>query len=364
MAQRMYVSGSGSGKMLGWNIPPEDQDLIHPHWRQYEAIPSSTHMLLAFIYFILFVVSVSGNGLVLFVFGTSKPLRTASNYFLMNLAVFDLLMATEMPFFIGNSFYERLRGHSLACNLYATAGSLSGIGGAITNAFIAYDRYRCVSSPMNRLTKNACLGLVLVTWLWAVPPTALPALQLWSRFIPEGFLTTCSFDYLTLDRPTKWFNIVLFTWAYTLPMILIVISYFRLYGHVVAHQKMLAEQAKKMNVASLQANKDSSSESIEIRIAKAAFVVFFLFLCSWTPYAVVTLIGGFGNQALLTPMTTMIPAITAKVVSCLDPWVYAVSHPRYRMELEKRFPWMGITEKPESKASDTKSEVTNVETAT
>jgi r-opsin len=59
---------------------------------------------------------------------------------------------------------------------------------------------------------------------------------------------------------------------------------------------MLKEQAKKMNVASLQSNKDSSSESIEIRIAKAAFVVFFLFLCSWTPYAIVALIGSFGNQ--------------------------------------------------------------------
>jgi r-opsin len=59
---------------------------------------------------------------------------------------------------------------------------------------------------------------------------------------------------------------------------------------------MLAEQAKKMNVASLQSNKGTDSESIEIRIAKAAFVVFFLFLCSWTPYAAVALIGSFGDQ--------------------------------------------------------------------
>jgi r-opsin len=150
----------------------------------------------------------------------------------MNLAVFDLLMATEMPFFIGNSFYERLRGHSLACNLYASAGALSGIGGAITNAMIAFDRYKCVSSPMNRLTKGKVMVCILITWLWAVPPTLLPALQIWGKFIPEGFLTTCSFDYLTLDRPTKWFTIVLFTWAYTIPMFFILIFYFQLYGHV------------------------------------------------------------------------------------------------------------------------------------
>jgi hypothetical protein len=63
-------SGGGGGQMLGWNIPPEDQELIHPHWRQYEAIPHSTHMILAAIYFCLFVCSVTGNGMVLLVFGT------------------------------------------------------------------------------------------------------------------------------------------------------------------------------------------------------------------------------------------------------------------------------------------------------
>jgi r-opsin len=214
----------------------------------------------------------------------------------MNLAVFDLFMATEMPFFIANSFYQRMRGHSIGCILYASAGAISGIGSAMTNACIAYDRYRCVSSPMDRLTKGNVLVLCLFTWIWAVPPTFIPALEIYSRFIPEGFLTTCSFDYLTVNESTQMFNVVLFVWAYVIPVFLIVISYIRLYGHVAAHQKMLADQAKKMNVASLQANKGTDSESIEIRIAKAAMVVFFLFLLSWTPYALVTLIGEFGDQ--------------------------------------------------------------------
>jgi hypothetical protein len=60
----------GSTKMLGWNIPPIDEGLVHPHWRQYEAVPTETHLALAFIYFLLLIISVSGNGLVLLVFGT------------------------------------------------------------------------------------------------------------------------------------------------------------------------------------------------------------------------------------------------------------------------------------------------------
>lgn len=56
-----------------------------------------------------------------------------------------------------------------------------------------------------------------------------------------------------------------------------------------------------MNVESLRANQSSGAESAEIRIAKAALTVCFLFVASWTPYGVMALIGAFGDQQLLTP---------------------------------------------------------------
>lgn len=90
------------------------------------------------------------------------------------------------------------------------------------------------------------------------------------------------------------------------------------------------QQAKKMNVESLRSNQAQQSQSVEIRIAKAAITVCFLFVASWTPYAVLALIGAFGDQRLLTPGVTMIPALACKLVACIDPYVYAISHPRYR----------------------------------
>ena len=33
---------------------------------------------------------------------------------------------------------------------------------------------------------------------------------------------------------------------------------------------------------------------------------------------------------LITPLVSMIPACTCKAVACLDPWVYAINHPKYR----------------------------------
>lgn len=84
-----------------------------------------------------------------------------------------------------------------------------------------------------------------------------------------------------------------------------------------------------MNVESLRANQQS--ESAELRIAKAAITICFLYVASWTPYAVLSLIGGFGDQSLLTPGVSMIPALACKLVACIDPYIYAISHPRYRL---------------------------------
>lgn len=55
----------------------------------------------------------------------------------------------------------------------------------------------------------------------------------------------------------------------------------------------------------------------------------------------------------------MIPACTCKFVACLDPYVYAISHPRYRIELNKKLPWLAIKE---TIPADTVSTTTDVST--
>lgn len=151
----------------------------------------------------------------------------------MNLALFDLLMMLDIPLFLANSFNEKILGYKTGCDIYAALGSLSGMGGAITNAAIAYDRYRTISRPVDgRLSRPQAAILVIFTWFWALPFTLMPWLRIWGRYIPEGFLTTCSFDYLSEDIDTKVFVGAIFGWAYLIPMLFICLYYFKLFGHV------------------------------------------------------------------------------------------------------------------------------------
>nr|ACH56537.1 putative ultraviolet I opsin [Thermonectus marmoratus] len=345
--------------LLGWNVPPSELIHIPEHWLSYPEPPASIHYLLAIIYIGFFIFSLVGNGLVMWVFSSAKSLQTPSNIFIVNLAFCDFVMMAKTPIFIYNSFSRGFAAGHIGCQVFSFAGSLSGIGASMTNACIAYDRYTTIARPFDgKLTRTKALVMVACIWTYTIPWAILPLLEIWGKFVPEGFLTACTFDYLTDTFDNHMFVAVIFTFSYCIPMSLIIYYYSQIVSHVVAHEKALKEQAKKMNVESLRSNQNQQTTSVEIRIAKAAITVCFLFVLSWTPYAVMALIGAFGDKSLLTPGVTMIPALTCKLVACIDPYVYAISHPRYRIELNKRLPWLAIKE-----SDDTSSTTTETTTA-
>uniref|UniRef100_A0A8D9EIQ1 Opsin, blue-sensitive n=2 Tax=Cacopsylla melanoneura TaxID=428564 RepID=A0A8D9EIQ1_9HEMI len=350
--------------MLGWNIPPEHGELVHIHWRNYHAPENTWHFIMAAVYFCLMLLSTSGNGIVIYLFMTTKSLKTPSNLFIFNQALLDLCMMINMPMLVLNSFHQRIVGWELGCDIYGLFGSIAGFGSAMNNAVIAYDRYRTIAFPIDgRLSMGKAFILMCFVWAWALPFSLTPmkSIDLWGKYVPEGFLTTCSFDYLTDDDTTRSFVATIFVWAYVIPLLLIVFFYIQLLGHVRGHERMLKEQAKKMNVKSLVSNQDKE-KSAEIRIAKVAILIFCLFLISWTPYATIALTGCFGNRNVITPMLGMIPAVAAKIVSCIDPWIYAINHPRFRAELSKRCPCLISDEK--SSMSDAQSTGTHATAAT
>ncbi|KAG7154882.1 Opsin Rh5-like [Homarus americanus] len=74
----------------------------------------------------------------------------------------------------------------------------------------------------------------------------------------------------------------------------------------------------------------------QVKLAKVASGIIGLWVVAWTPYAVVALLGIFSQKAIITPFVSMIPALFCKTAACLDPYVYALSHPRFKNELRKR----------------------------
>lgn len=190
-------------------------------------------------------------------------MKTPSNTLILNLAICDFIMMAKTPIFIFNSFNEGPVFGRVGCSIFALLGSYNGAGAAITNAAIAWDRYRCISDPLGkRLTQTQASLIVLGTWIYASPVALIPYFEIWGRFVPglinifmslkkkylhcilmtEGYLTSCTFDYMTDTMSIKFFVFALWIWCYVIPLSIIIYSYGKITGHVFNHEKQLREQ--------------------------------------------------------------------------------------------------------------------------
>ena len=72
------------------------------------------------------------------------------------------------------------------------------------------------------------------------------------------------------------------------------------------------------------AGREQRKHQVEVDTAKATLLMIGLFCLSWLPYTVVAMIGVYGDQAHITPLTSAVPGIFAKASTLYNPVVYAI----------------------------------------
>nr|CAD7393856.1 unnamed protein product [Timema cristinae]CAD7428594.1 unnamed protein product [Timema monikensis] len=258
-----------------------------------------------------------------------RTLRTPANILVINLAVSDFFLVAKTPIFIYNSIYQGPALGKIGCQIYGFIGGLTGTVSITTLAAIALDRYYVIVyplDPLRRTTKPRARLCILFVWCYGCVFSSLPLMGLgFNHYVPEGYLTSCSFDYLTEDDTSRNFIYVFFTAAWVLPFCLITYCYARIFHAVI--------RAKGMKDSDGDSSKHCQEHRMELKLASVVIGVVGLWFVAWTPYAVIALLGVAGQYRYITPLSSMVPALFCKTASCIDPFVYAVTHPRFRKEL-------------------------------
>lgn len=66
--------------------------LVDPHWNQFPPLHAYWNYGLGAVMIVLGIISWCGNGVVVYVFSTTRALRTPSNLLVLNLAFSDFMM--------------------------------------------------------------------------------------------------------------------------------------------------------------------------------------------------------------------------------------------------------------------------------
>lgn len=354
---RQWASAGFANLTVVDKVLPEMIHLVDPYWRQFPPMNPLWHSILGIVMVILGLISWIGNGVVVYVFCTTKSLRTPSNLLVVNLAFSDFLMMVVMsPPMVINCYYETWVLGPMMCDLYACCGSLFGCTSIWSMTMIAFDRYNVIVKGLaaKPMTIKLALLKILLIWLHAVLWTIAPLLG-WNRYVPEGNMTSCGTDFLSKDWLARSYILVYSIFVYYSPLFLIIYSYWFIIKAVAAHEKNMRDQAKKMNVASLRSSENEST-SAECKLAKVALTTISLWFMAWTPYLVINYIGIF-EAAKLSPLTTIWGSLFAKANAIYNPIVYGISHPKYRAALNEKLPFLvcGSQQAPAPPA-DNKSE--------
>jgi r-opsin len=223
------------------------------------------------------------------------------------------------------------------CQLYGLTTGTAGLVTINTLAAISYDRYTVLCSltnPHRHMTRPKVLAVIATVWffsaLWVTAPLAG-----WTRFTLEGIGTSCTFDYLTRDTQTKSYLLLLMTFNFALPLILIVYSYTRIFLAVAAVQRGLMMCTSDTAVLRNSVGGGSAIRryNTELRTAKTILIIVGLFCVAWGPYCIVALIGLFGDAASVTPLVSALPCIFAKMATVANPPLYSIGNPKFRKKI-------------------------------
>lgn len=217
----------------------------------------------------------------------------------------------------------------IGCQVYGFLGGLTEIVSSMTLVAISFDRYYGILQPLITVTKTSkqkrSVWIILI-WIYGFLFSMLPLMNIgYNRYIPEGYLTSCGLDYLTKNTEGKVFIILFFMATWFIPLTVMSYCYMHILIAVWVNNRM----------ATGRFGQEKKKRNTEIRLMRVAVGTVVLWFISWSPYASVLLLGVFNKTEYITPVGSMMPALFSMMASCTNPWIYAITHSRFKNEINK-----------------------------
>lgn len=265
-------------------------------------------------YGIVAATTVTGNALTIAVFSKKKLPRKFGGYFLINLAVADLMvgaLALPMYIYIVYAFtYSPDRNLVTFQQVYTVVDVFTGLASVFTLASIALERLYGVLYPIQYHWTDKKVYFVAIIAVWAISATASIAY----------ILSTRSLLYLLPET----------TFTYYLTVISVLSVLVICAAYVVFGLRVHFWNKSKMEMAASKQEK---------RLAAALFIVTVVFVLTWTPFHVMNILVNFTKSFLYKMPVDLV--FFGKLLhysnSLANPAIYCFKIPEFRFAIRRMF---------------------------
>lgn len=265
-------------------------------------------------YGIVAATTVTGNALTIAVFSKKKLPRKFGGYFLINLAVADLMvgaLALPMYIYIVYAFsFSPDRNLVTFQQVYTVVDVFTGLASVFTLASIALERLYGVLYPIQYHWIDKKVYFVAIIAVWAISATASIAY----------ILSTRSLLYLLPEA----------TFTYYLTVISVLSVLVICAAYVVFGLRVHFWNKSKMEMAASKQEK---------RLAAALFIVTVVFVLTWTPFHVMNILVNFTKSFLYKMPVDLV--FFGKLLhysnSLANPAIYCFKIPEFRFAIRRMF---------------------------
>ncbi|KAH0567011.1 orexin receptor type 1-like isoform X1 [Cotesia glomerata] len=326
-----------------------DQDYLD-YLTDLMTTPSIYDCILIFMHVTVFVGGILGNLLVCLAVYRNRSMRTVTNYFLVNLAVADLMVLIFcLPSTVIWDVSETWLFGEIACKIIPYLQTVSVSVSILTLTFISIDRWNAICFPLAfKSTTKRAKKFICFVWIFSfifdTPDIILLQVAPTVFKIETIYLTQCKRSWSINSE--RIFNLVIFVFLYFGPLVFMTYTYYQiicvLRGSRIPGYKLSRRNNEIPLDAELSASFEDNHEGRLVSRRKAAKMLVVVVLVFAICYAPVHLLNILRYSVTLssnniTRAFSLLAHWLCYLNSAINPVIYNFMSGKFRKEFRRSF---------------------------
>lgn len=312
--------------------------------------PSSFDKFTGAVMILIIIISLVGNFMVCYAFIVNSRLRVVTNYFIMNLAISDILTAGLVISFDVDS---RLNGAThwkygpTICTLWTTLYTVSVPTSILTLCVVTIDRYKAISDPISyragvSLTTTKAIWLIVGIWTFTLFFAFLPSLTGPPLNVTKAHnLPMCTTTFFCNFNISPGYSVALSVGFFILPSLVMTALYIRMYL-IIAKREHLMEESVVSNTTGSDRHMPvrRSQMHYQVKVARHFAIIVLVQVVCWYPFSLGSIVQNLCETCYMYVMTTSggYFLLTIGYMSCaVNPYLYAYQQRSFRQIFNKIF---------------------------
>ncbi|XP_018408055.1 PREDICTED: C-X-C chemokine receptor type 2-like [Nanorana parkeri] len=313
-------------------------DTSAPYYPSSDAAPCQpledvNRYIYVVVYSIVFLLNIVGNTLVIVVIRHNKLKRSSTDFYLLNLAIADLLFAFTLPFWAAYKAHEWIFGVTM-CKLVCILQEVNFYSGILLLACISVDRYLAIVRATESVTQKRHLVKHITAAIWIFSfAISFPTILFKTVFKTPKHGLVCHED-IGAENTVHWKIIITIgrqLAGFFIPLIIMLFCY-------------------GFTIKTLFQTKNNQKQ----RAMMVIFAVVLVFLVCWLPYNITVIVDslmrtGYINETcdFRNKLDVALPVteIFGYSHSCINPILYAFIGQKFRRSFLRILASKGIIRK-------------------